>query len=175
MYTYKVGGQYSPNRSRWPELAQYNFRGGQHELVLFFNQPSRQEIQDVSTGKAEFALYVERSLIILLYQFGQSIHWSDAPYNIHLVPADQRTTAPENETALLHIMLVDASNGIIKAMRVISMPGEFVQALHKAINEQAKLPFKRSDYNGELESLFAGYDSATLAHMAPLHFTVERK
>jgi hypothetical protein len=155
-------------------MAQYNYRGGEHELLLFFNKPTPDEINAVRVGEAEFALFVERSLIILLFKFGDGIPWSDAPYSIHLIPKEKRKEAPETtdtQYALLHIVLVDASNGVINALRVISMPPEFTQALHRAINAQLNMIFTSSAYNGELENLFERYSSETLAQMAYLHFT----
>lgn len=176
MEVYKVGKPYS-NRRQWPELAQYNYRGGEHELVLFLNSPTADEINAVRRESAEFGLFVERDLIVLLYRFGSALGWSDAPYSIHLVPREQRSTPPstnESEHALLHVMLVDATNGIVRALRVIAMPPEFTQALHRAIQEQAEMPFTRSGYNGRLESLFRGYSSAELAAMAGVQFTSQK-
>lgn len=173
MHKYQVGKPYT-ERARWPELAQYNYRGGEHELVLFLNSPTENEVRAVKNGNADFALFVERSLIVLVYQFGDGLPWSDAPYNIHLVPPEQRAVPPtlsNGERALLHIVLVDASNGIIRAMRVIAMPPEFTQALHRAIREQEAMPFTRSGYNGELEGLYARYSSADLASMAGVRFS----
>jgi hypothetical protein len=174
MHAYEVGKPYSENRRHWPELAQYNYRGGEHELVLFLARPTSDETQAVRRGDAELALFVERSLIVLLYRFGQALPWSDAPYSIHLVPFEQRTLPPETgpeEHALLQIILVDAGTGIIKAMRVVSMSPDFTQTLHNAIRKQFDQPFTRSAYNGELEKLFARYSSADLAKMAQIRFS----
>lgn len=173
MHRYAVGEPYT-ERTHWPELAQYNYRGGEHELVLFFDRPTSKETQAVRKEVVEFALFIERRLIVMLYRFGTAIPWSDAPYSIHLVPSEQRTLPPATgpaEQALLHIVLVDASSGIIRALRVVSLVPEFTQALHRAIREQAEMPFTRADYNGELESLFARYSSAELARMSRLHIT----
>lgn len=175
MHSYRVGEMYTDRKS-WPELAQYNYRGGEHELVLFLKKPSAKEIRAIRNEPADFALFVERRLIILLYQFGSGgsgIPWSDAPYSIHLVPTEQRMAPPKtdpNEQALLHVVLVDASTGIIHALRVISMPPDFTQALHKAIQDQENIPFTRASYNGELESLYRDYASTELAQMAGVSF-----
>jgi len=141
-------------------------------MILFLNSPTRDEIYAVRKGIAHLALYVERNLIILLYKFGQAIRWSDAPYSVHLVPQEERVelATDENSWALLHILLVDAETGIIKAMRVISLPPDFTSALHRAIKDQAAMPFTPASYNAELESLYAGYSSETLAQMAPIHY-----
>jgi len=174
MHIYRVGDLYVDNRTHWPELAQYNCRGGEHELILFFDRPTSKEVQAVSKERAEFALFVERSLIVMVYRFGQEVPWSDAPYSIHLVPREERVVPPTPEPgmrAILHIILVDASSGIIRAMRGLSMSAEFTQALHHAIQEQAEMSFTRADYNGELEQLFAGYSSFDLARMAGVRFS----
>jgi hypothetical protein len=174
MHIYRVGDLYVDNRTHWPECAQYNYRGGEHELILFFDRPTPEEVKTVSKARAEFALFVERSLIVMMYRFGQEVPWSDAPYSIHLVPREERVVPPVSlptEWALLHIILVDASSGVIRAMRVLSMPPEFTQALHRAIQEQAEMPFTRAKYNGELEQLFAGYSSFDLARMSGVRFS----
>jgi len=173
MHSYKVGELYT-DRTTWPELAQYNYRGGEHELILFFNKPTSKEVHAIAKERAEFALFVERRLIVIVYRFGTELPWSDAPYSIHLVPSEQRTTPPEvemDERAWLHIVLVDASTGIIKALRSLTMTPEFTWTLHQAIREQAKMPFTRSEYNSELDALFSGYRSHELAQMAGTQFS----
>ena len=95
MYLYEVGKLYS-SRTKWQELAQYNYRGGEHELILFLAHSSSKEVSDLQNGISEFALYVENDLIILLYRFGQSIDWSDAPFSIHLVPPRGKSASQFN-------------------------------------------------------------------------------
>jgi hypothetical protein len=175
MYLYEVGKLYS-SRTKWQELAQYNYRGGEHELILFLAHPSSKEVSDLQNGISEFALYVENDLIILLYRFGQSIDWSDAPFSIHLVPPAEKVLPnliADEARALLHVLLVDASTGIIKAMRIISLSNVFSVALHQAINDQAKKPFNKSEFDRELAGLYNRYSSAALAAKAPIHFVSE--
>lgn len=52
MHRYEVGQPYHPSRRAWPEGAQYNYRQGQHELVLFFQSPTTREIEAVRHGQA---------------------------------------------------------------------------------------------------------------------------
>lgn len=177
MYLLEVGKLYNESRTWWPETVQYNYRGVQHELVLFMHGPTAKEIRAVQKDRAEFRLFVERSLIILLFRFGDAIPWGDAPYTIHMVPKEERTVPPDpgpNDRALLQIILVDAANGIIKAMRVISLSPEFTKVLHHAIQEQAKMPFARHLYNGELEQLYAN-SSSELAQMAGVRFSPKER
>jgi hypothetical protein len=171
MHIYEVGKLYT-ERTHWPELAQYNYRGGEHELVLFFNHPTPEEIHDVARGEVSFALYERGAQIVMLYRFGQALPWSDAPYSIHLVPTEERVLPPETAEGAepLHVVLVNAATGIIAALRAIAIPQDFLQVLYAAIHRQAALPFTRAIYNGELESLFARYDSAALAGIATARF-----
>jgi hypothetical protein len=153
-------------------LAQYNYHSGTHELALFYNRPTSNEIKDVRRGPAEFALYVDGMLIVLLFRFGKTGLWSDAPYSIHLVPSEIRTIPQSMETwsNALQIVLVDASTGIIKALRLISMPDDFAEALNSAIVKQSTIQFTRARYNGALEDLFRRFSSEELAERAQAKF-----
>jgi hypothetical protein len=174
MYAYQVGQPYNQNRQQWPEVIQYNYRGGEHELVLFLNSPTADEIRDVAKGEARFALYAKDSQIVLLFKFGDSIAWSDAPYTYHRIPADQQQRAPEitaKDFVLLHVILVDAATGIIKALRVIGMQPPFAQALHRAINTQADMVWDPAEYDRQLQALFRKYNSHQLAQVSKVKFS----
>lgn len=99
LHAYQVGRPYHPGRRSWPEQAQYNYRAGGHELVLFLTRPSSREVRAVTRVSAEFALHVasDGDPIVLLYRFSNQdssgLPWSDAPYSWHLVPQEERTLA----------------------------------------------------------------------------------
>ena len=141
MPLYEVGKPYNPARPSWPEGAQYNYRSGQHELILFYRSPQKSETMDVRKGDCEFGLLVEGDVIFLLYRFGESLPWSDATFSTHLVPEDERSTPqPELSTeirALLSVILVDAATGIIKAMRAVTLSPSFTAKLQHEIYEQS--------------------------------------
>jgi hypothetical protein len=144
---------------------QYNFRDGAHELLLWLGSPSPAEVADIRQGEAEFALVVEPPVIVLLYRFGRSIRWSDAPYSWHRVPAGQRTLPeplPEGEEgrALLQIVLVDAATGIVRALRAVTLAPAFTAALHLAIREQARQPWDSNAYDRALQRLYARYPTS---------------
>ncbi len=158
MALFEVGKLYNPNKQRWLEASQYSFRGGQHELVLFFNNPTPREVEEVRRGTAEFALHVERPLIVLCYRFGDGVPWSDAPYSYHVLPEHERRLPPETDEAtiraLLLVYLVDAETGILRAMRQVSFSPEFTARLHGAIREQAIEPWDQSEYDRALAELY---------------------
>ena len=160
-----LGQQYIPGRSQYPEAVQYNWRGGQHELLMWLASPSRAEISDIRQGQAEFALVVEPPLIVLLYRFGRAIPWSDAPYSWHLVPEAEQTLPDTTDAiephALLQVILVDASTGLVQGLRAVSFSPAFTAALHSAIAEQAGQPWDAGAYNAALASLYGRYPSST--------------
>jgi len=141
MHLLKVGEPYNPRVRRWPEGANYNFRAGAHELLMFFPAPTAQETKDVAHGAAQFALHYEDDILFFLYRFGTSIEWSDAPYSYHLVTADERRLPEPLESAetraLLSIILIDARTGINRAMRALTLSAAFTRELHARITEQA--------------------------------------
>jgi hypothetical protein len=47
----------------WPQTPQFNYRGGQLELVLFFDQPAPAEVLAVKEDRSEFALYDHDGLV----------------------------------------------------------------------------------------------------------------
>lgn len=172
MYLYEVGKLYNPERTRWQECAQYNYRGGQHELIIFYSRPSRQEVQAINKSESEFGLVVEGDVIFFLYRFGSILPWSDAPFSWWLVPEDERVMPPpETSTelrALLQVILVDADSGIIKAMRALTLSNEFTVKLHHAIYEQSQRNWPGDGaYEKQLQVAYQKYpDSATMARAA---------
>ena len=159
MNLYITGQIYHPGRTSWPEAVEYNYREGAHELRLFLASPSAGEVAGIEAGPAEFGLLAEKEAIFLLFQFGggqpgQGLPWSDAPYNWWLNPAEMRTLPNpepgEQERALLHIFLVDAESGILRAQRALTFSPAFTAALHSAIRRQA-----RQAWDGQ-----AAYDKA---------------
>lgn len=165
---YKVGQPYSPTKRNWPEGVDYNYRAGEHELRLFFRSPNPQEVESVRTGPSQFAFTVLDGIIFFCYRFGPALPWGDCAYSIYLIPENERTV-PEMpktdvERALLTTMLIDAENGIIRAMRVTSFSPRFTRELHQAITNQANIPFPGMEQHlARGLAIQAKYTSAHLA------------
>ena len=174
MNLYAVGKPYNPARTRWPETVQYNYRGGEHELVIFMAAPSSDETHAVKKGRFDLTLYANGPLIILPFCFeGQP--WSDAPYSVHLVPEAERTIPAliddPSQGAALHIVLVDAATGIIRALRLVGLSNDFSNALHRAIQEQAAIPWDSNEYDMMLEATYSRYSSEQLARLSGISYS----
>lgn len=161
MGAYEVGKPYNPRVKQWPETVKYNFRGGQHELVLFFANCSDQEREAIGVGPVEFAVNSAASpdVLFFLYRFpAAQISWSDAPFAFGRLPADQRVLPPAlgpGQRMLLNIILVEATNGIILRLRAVSLSPHFTQVLNDAIIAQAARPYSDQTYDAEINRVYA--------------------
>jgi hypothetical protein len=154
MAVYEVGKPYNPGMMSWPEAAQYNYRQGGHELVLFYLPPiDDDEVMAVTKQEARFGVDVEGDVIFFLYRFTGDEDWSDCPYSIHLVPPDQRTVPPilgNDELVLLSVILVDAESGIVRGLRAVTLSRTVSRALVTAIRAQAAKPWDVKQYDFQL-------------------------
>jgi hypothetical protein len=141
-----IGQIYHPGKNHWPEAVDYNFREGKHELRLFLHSPSPDEVTAIQRLPAAFSFAVVKEAIFFAFKFGW-MSWGDCGFSIHKVPENQRVLPPvspiltENETAVLHTILVDAENGIVRAIRLCTFSRLFTLKLHQAITLQASQPF----------------------------------
>jgi len=157
-YSYSVGKPYHPDKTIWPEHVEYDYRGGEHELIMFWPDPTIKEIEEVKNGPAEFGLFVEDNVIFFLYKFG-TMQWSDAPFSIHLIPEHERVIpGPKHGLhAILNIVLVDANNGLIEVLRASTLSPEFTTALEKAIQEQSSKPFDATEHQKSIDRAYKMY------------------
>lgn len=160
---YRVGEPLQHGRSQWPEGAQYSYGLNGHELTLFLTDINEQLVYDARFGEAEFALIVERPLLVLSYRFGESIPWSDVPYAWHMQSAHCRVTPPVESSpesrALLWITIVGADDGIIHAQRGMTLAPAFTRTLHDAIRAQASTPFDPDCCATVIGDLFVAHPS----------------
>jgi len=166
-----VGQLYHPRRTRWPEVGEYNYRAGAHELRLFWASPSKNEIRGVRKGKPQFALLWQPPVVWFLYHFSSGgCPWSDAPYSIHLVPEAERVP-PEPQTgaqrSLLQVVLIDADTGIVQALRAVTFAPLFSQRLARVIQEQWEQPFARAAYAAAIQTTYAQYSETEALLHAP--------
>jgi hypothetical protein len=165
MHALEIGKLYHPGVRCWPEGGEYNFRSGGHELLLRFARPAAQEIEDVRRGDCEFALALVGDILFFLYRFGQVAGWSDAPYTWHLLPEDQRIPPQPPDTgesrALLQVILLDASTGIVRALRGVTLSPAFTRSLHTAIQVQMGTPWAGwKEYDRQLATAYRRYRSS---------------
>ena len=159
MTTRQVGDVYSPEHTQYSETTQYCYKGGVHDLVLFWAEPTAEEINGFRTQPVEFALYVQQPVLFLLFRIANICEWSDVAYNIHQLPPQEQAVPADaaGAHARVQMTLVDASGGIIKAKRLVNMGPTMTQAMRHTLDEQMRLPFSRFDYDAIVKQAHARY------------------
>lgn len=109
-----VGEIYSSKHSEYSEATQYCYYNGVHDLALFWARPTQKEINGFLKQPVELALYVEESVLFLLYRIVDICEWSDVAYNIHQLRADERAVPTEipGTQAQVQMTLVNADSGV---------------------------------------------------------------
>lgn len=167
--TRQVGEVWSERHERYDEGVRYLYRHGAHELVLFWGAPTEAEIEGLRGQPMEVGLYSEGPAAFLLYKINNVCEWSDAAFNVHLVPEDERELPgePPGERTRLRLILVDANDGVIRAKRIVSLDKVMTQALRHAMAEQAARPFDRLAYDAAVAAAHARFpDSDAMARAA---------
>lgn len=152
--TRHVGERWSPEHAHYDEGARYLYRHGAHELTLFWNGPTKAEIEGFRTAPVEVGLYVQGPAAFLLYRIENVCEWSDAAFNVHLVPAAERELPTEaaGDRARFRLTLVDAGDGVIRAKRIVSLDKVMTQALRLVMTEQAQSSFDRAAYDAAVRA-----------------------
>lgn len=156
-----IGKPYSETRTVWDERVEYNWWADRHELRVFLKNPQEREIASIGKGEMQFKLYIEDGVIFLLYKFDGAL-WSDCTYSWHLVPEEDRTIpSPEKGMHdLIHVTLVDAATGIVRALRCATLSAEFSYALDSAILAQTKMPLSREEHDRIIQKVYARYPTS---------------
>lgn len=165
----RVGEVYSPEHRSYDEGVRYVYRHGAHDLTLFWRSPTPAEIAGLRDRPVEVGLFNRPPAAFLLYRIDGVCEWSDVAFNVHLLPADQRElpAEPPGERARLILTLVDATDGVIRARRLLALDRVTTQALRHAMTEQSSAPFVRTLYEVAVQEAHARYpDGDALADAA---------
>lgn len=165
----RIGEAWSPEHNRYDEGVRYLYHNGAHELTLFWNSPSLPEINGLRDQPVSVGLYSHGPAAFLLYKIQDVCEWSDAAFNVQLIPQAERELPqePTGERARLTITLVDAADGIIKGRRLVSLDKIMTQALRHVMAEQANAPFVRPLYDIAVQEAHARFpDTDAMAEAA---------
>lgn len=159
MTSRQVGEIYSSQHSEYSEATQYCYHNGMHDLALFWAKPTLKETNDFLSQPVEFALYVEQSVLFLLYHIANTCEWSDVAFNIHQLRQEEKTLPadPPGSRARLQMTLVNADSGIILAKRMLSIAPVMTQALRHTLQEQMQTPCSREEYMAQVKHAYTRY------------------
>lgn len=155
----EVGQLYNPNVTEWPETATFWYREYGYELVLFWDSPEEGEARALTENDIEVGLFLNESLIFLIYRIKGGCEWSEAGYTYHMVPKDERLlpdTARTNDVPdrRFQVVLVDAKTGMVRGMRMLKLGLDFSSLIYRTMHTQAKMNFNETEFNKALERTY---------------------
>ncbi|MCI2421112.1 hypothetical protein MOQ72_27080 [Saccharopolyspora sp. K220] len=184
LFVRAVGRPYNPQVTQWPDgRAELVMALQGAEFLLFFGDPKPHEIK-AFRGNAEFGLLPSDRWLMWLYRFTDphdsnpkhGISWSDSVWQYHRATPAGTPGVPgqRGTTFLLNLILIDSNSGIIKAMRQVSPPTAFCDALRDAVQRQKAVPDNQQQAFAEIQTLYAQYDSLDLLTLAQARFEALR-
>lgn len=135
-----VGELYNPNRRTWPDGAfNWTLSPVGVELLVTYGSPTLAEIHAVKSGSAQFALVSGDHALILAHRLGTQ-PWSDSPWQavrqVPPAPVPGLVEVPEGQHLSVHVVLVDAGTGVVRALRLTTWEHGFAGAVRAAIGRQ---------------------------------------
>ncbi len=162
----QVGQPYEHGQDKLEEKILYRLDKDGHCLMIAKAGITAQEAEDTEQGRAELGVYIDGPVLFLLFKFGSG-NWNDAAYSWHTVPRDVRVYPEQAEAAgLLRVSLVEAGNGIVRAVREIALAPDFAEKLNAAITTQANGSFNGLSYAKHLNMVYNQYSSEEMVEMA---------
>lgn len=154
MYAYTVGQLYHPDQTRWPETQELSLRPTGAMLTFFLAKPTDGEIEGARTGRAMFAAIEGRHQLLLGYKILGLAKWSLASFTPHRnldgnPAANNITTTEPGQHHLMHLILVDATTGIIEAQRAITWEARFAEAVRRIVDRLLTEPYDFAAVNDE--------------------------
>jgi hypothetical protein len=136
-----VGRPYAPGWRYPGDGVEYRYRDGHELRVILRNLADREVARIGGDGGVDLALVVEPLVFTLLAAFEGVIPWSGAPYSWHYLRDEERAFPALVADVELTIVLVEGNDGIVRAVRPVTLSLEFALALDTAIREQAGRAF----------------------------------
>jgi hypothetical protein len=166
---YRVGAPYQGGPWQYAgDGIEYRLHQG-HELRVVLRQITAQEVAKIRRGRVDLALVIEPLVFTLVAWFDGVIPWSGAPFSWHALPEAEQALPPAlaaGERARLAVVLVEGTDGIVRAVRPLSLSAEFSLALQTAIRDQADRPFEREEYQRQAAGLWDQWRAGDLVGRA---------
>ncbi len=148
-------------------------RPGRLRVTSFYERPTQSEINAYRFGPVTFALAVAGShVLVIAVQYGE-LPWVDMPFEVHRIAPERRgvPTGDPYDAVWIRSVLVDASTGVVQALRIDAVDGEFACGLRAAVWEQLETARDDDAAAQELHRIRAEYPTSELL---ALHRAEER-
>jgi hypothetical protein len=176
MQVTQVGKLYKEGRTAWAETIEFNYLKGGCRYLFFLRSPHPQEIAAFKQGEIELSVTVIERVIFVPIQFLSSpdqtpVIVGDAGYSCWNLPVELLDEVPpEQDRYSCQAILIDADNGIVKAICLFDFPPELSQVLRTGIVEQIEGgEISRSDFERVVASTQNTYSPTELAKLGGIY------
>jgi hypothetical protein len=154
----RTGLPFVPGVYGYEEGVHYNYTAGGHTLKIARKDPCQSEIDAVQRGQTSFALTSREDAIFILVRFGQ-LPWEIAHYNWWINSPVMRPDPyfdleKLNDGICTNVCLINASNGLVAALRSVRLSREFTDVFLQMVQSQMIPPFDPWRYLEVVEQTF---------------------
>ncbi len=168
-------GQVVKNFISHPECVQFDIDDSGAIMLVFFDRPTQNEIDQFKADKNFEIRFIELSDVIMITAKIGNLNWIDAPYNAHLSKNLSKFTLPNEEEGLaLTLILVDAHSGEIKSIRLMGLSTNFTRKLFGSAMEQKINEFDKNKYDEKIRSIYAKYNTGTIVKMSNTYCKIRK-
>ena len=158
MQRIRVGLPLVPGVHSYEEGLQYDYTAGGHTMRIARKNPSQSEIDAVQSGQTLFALASRGETMFILAKFGQ-LPWELTHYNWWINAPLMRPDPYVDQERLnggirANVCLVNASNGLVAALRSVRLPQEYSEVFLQMVQSQMIPPFDPWRYLEVVEQTF---------------------
>lgn len=166
MHKYEVG-QVVDNFKHHSEEVYFDIADDGATMLVFFQSPTADEIEQFKAGKNFEIRFVELYGIIMITAKIGNLNWMDAPYTPHLSKNLTKFQLPNEGQGLgLTLILVDAITGEIKHIRLLGLSEIFTKRLFGVVMEHNVKPFDKEVYNNSLNRIFSTYQTNQIVKLS---------
>ena len=160
----EVGKLYQEGKAMWAEGIKVDFENSGGQLYIVFNNPTKQEIEEIRKEDCKIGIFEKNEVIFLLFKFGD-MEWMDVPYTVHLSKGLVLEKIQPGMGYAITILLINSANGILEAIRLVSMPTKISQLFYDAVQRQRIQIFDYSKYWNTLDKIYSQYETKDMVKM----------
>jgi hypothetical protein len=161
--TLRIGAPFVDGVESWPDN-RFEFRvfGGHVMLQLCLAKLRKKDLKAFTEGKIYTGLYIRNEFLALLFKIESLMDWSDQVVNINLVK-EEDSQAPQNIPGthqVMSIILIEATTGIVKAIRVVTFSKHATTLLCRTLQFQLQAPFDPELHAQAVAELYRRYPNS---------------
>lgn len=166
MKKYEVG-QIIEDFKYHQECVQFDLSDDGAIMLVFFQKPTKKEIEQFGSGKNFEIRFTEIYGVIMMTIKIGNLNWMDAPYTPHLSRNLTKFQLPNDNKGLgLTLMLIDAITGEIKHIRLLGLSEKFTKQFFGLVMKQKMSDFNVAEYDNSLKRIYSIYPTTQIVKMS---------